>query len=112
MGLPGKFEGIDGNQAALLWAMGEREKVFDYVAQDVKTTMELALICEKEGFLEWTSESDNLIRIEVASWLIIPEALSLPERRTDLLVQRVEHTKWLTSSQGEVKRPAPISSNT
>ena len=51
MGLPGKFAGFDGNQAALLWAMGEREKVFDYVAQDVKTTMELALICEKEGFL-------------------------------------------------------------
>ena len=26
MGLPGKFEGIDGNQAALLWAMGERRR--------------------------------------------------------------------------------------
>jgi len=105
MGLPGKLEGMDGEEAALLWALGKRDKVLDYVAQDVKTTLELALRCEKEGFLEWTSQAGSLIRMEVASWLTIPGAQSLPERRTNPLVQRCEHTDWVTFRQGEGKRP-------
>jgi len=47
MGLAGKLKGMTGELAPVLWARGEREKVLRYVAQDVRTTLELATACER-----------------------------------------------------------------
>jgi len=103
MGLPGKLEGMDGDEAAQLWAEGERETVLDYVAQDVRTTMELGRTCEKLGFLKWTSRGGNQVKMPLSSWLTVSEALSLPER-----AKRSEHTMWLAAhrpqSEGQLRQ--------
>ena len=49
MNLPGKPEGMNGAMAPVLWAEGKRETVLEYVAQDVRTTAELATECEACG---------------------------------------------------------------
>ncbi len=49
MGLAGKTKGMTGEMAPMLWAQGRREQVLAYVAQDVKTTMQLAQVCERAG---------------------------------------------------------------
>ena len=41
MGLPGKPEGMNGAMAPVLWAEGKREDVLEYVAQDVRTTLDI-----------------------------------------------------------------------
>jgi predicted PolB exonuclease-like 3'-5' exonuclease len=46
MGLAGKCKGMSGAVARVLWAQGKREEVLQYVAQDVRTTMDLATTCE------------------------------------------------------------------
>ncbi len=42
MELAGKPEGMNGAKAPVLWAEGKREDVLRYVAQDVRTTLDLA----------------------------------------------------------------------
>jgi predicted PolB exonuclease-like 3'-5' exonuclease len=49
MNLAGKPEGMSGAVAPVLWAEGRREEVLAYVAQDVRTTLELARACEAGG---------------------------------------------------------------
>ena len=49
MGLAGKTEGMNGAIAPVLWAEGRREEVLGYVAQDVRTTLELATTCEAQA---------------------------------------------------------------
>ena len=44
MGLAGKP--MNGADAPKLWAEGKRQEVLEYVGQDVRTTMEVALTCE------------------------------------------------------------------
>ena len=46
MGLAGKTKGMSGELAPVLWAEGRREEVLKYVAQDVRTTLDLATACE------------------------------------------------------------------
>ena len=62
MGLEGKPEGMNGAMAPILWAEGKREAVLDYVAQDVRTTAELATECEACGRLRWITKSGRLGR--------------------------------------------------
>jgi len=98
MGLPGILKEMDGDQVAQLWAKGERKKVLDYVAQDVRTTIEVAFRVEKPGLLECTSGAGHRLRMPVTSWRPLLEAKSLPERPNPL-EQRSEHTKWLVSQK-------------
>jgi len=78
MGLAGKVKGMTGELAPVLWARGEREKVLDYVGQDVRTTLDLALKCESLGVLRWVARSGRLRCMALGEGsLTVREALEL-----------------------------------
>ena len=79
MGLAGKLEGIKGADAPVLWAEGRRQEVLRYVSQDVKTTLDLAQICETCGELRWVARSGKVRCMPLGEgWLTVEEALELP----------------------------------
>ena len=83
MGLAGKPEGMSGALAPRLWAEGKRKEVLDYVAQDVRITLELAQACEKRGHLHWITRRGSTGKMALPSgWLTVREALTLPEPDT------------------------------
>ncbi len=51
MGLEGKTEGMHGDQAPILWAAGRYQEVLNYVKQDVRATLDVALAIEREHHL-------------------------------------------------------------
>ncbi len=78
MRLSGKPEGMDGAKAPVLWAQQEYHKVLEYVTQDVKTTLALALIIEDKGKLKWTARSGKANEWICDKWLTVKEARELP----------------------------------
>lgn len=99
MGLPGKTEGMHGDLVPAMWAAGRYEEVLDYVAQDVRTTLDLALAVEHSGELCWTSNSGrpNVCPVP-GGWLTVREALALPEPGTSWMTDpwpRSHFTSWL-----------------
>jgi hypothetical protein len=89
MGLAGKTKGMTGELAPVLWAAGEREEVLKYVAQDVKTTLELATACESRGELRWVARSGKLRSMALGKgWLTVSEAGRLP----------LPDTSWMSSA--------------
>ena len=99
MGLPGKPEGMNGAMAPILWAEGKREAVLDYVAQDVRTTAELATECEACGALRWITKSGKARRMMLPEgWLTVEEAEQLPQANTSWMTDpwvRADFTAWL-----------------
>jgi hypothetical protein len=99
MGLAGKLEGMNGAKAPVLWAEGKRESVLNYVAQDVRTTLELALACESRGALQWVSQRGKLRTMRLPDgWLAVREALLLPLPYTGWMDEpwtREEFVGWM-----------------
>jgi hypothetical protein len=80
MGLAGKTPGMKGDMAPRYWADGRRQEVLEYVAQDVRTTLELANAVEIESKLKWISRSNRPQTARFPDgWLSAREALELPE---------------------------------
>ena len=99
MNIKGKPEGMNGAKAPDLWAEGRREEVLRYVAQDVKTTLDVATACESLGALRWIAKSGKprTMRLSVG-WLTVSEALELPLPYTawmDEPWKREEFTGWM-----------------
>ena len=101
MGLAGKPKGMNGAKAPVLWAEGKREEVLQYVGQDVRTTLDVALACESVGALRWVSRKGKLRTMKlVDGWLTVREALELPEPYTSWMDEpwrRADFTGWLGS---------------
>ncbi len=99
MGLAGKIKGIKGADAPVLWAQGRREEVLRYVAQDVRTTLELARACEGCGQLRWVSRSGRLRHMALQEgWLTVEEAPRLPLPDTSWMSEpwpREKFTEWM-----------------
>jgi hypothetical protein len=99
MGLEGKPEGMNGAVAPALWAEGKREEVLKYVAQDVRTTLEVALACEACGCLKWISKSGNLRTMALPrGWFTVEEAGKLRLPNTSWMTdpwKREEFTEWM-----------------
>jgi hypothetical protein len=99
MNLPGKPEGMSGAKAPILWAEGKREAVLDYVAQDVRTTAELATGCEACGALRWITKSGRARTMMLPEgWLTAEEAEQLPQANTSWMTDpwvRADFTAWL-----------------
>jgi hypothetical protein len=99
MGLEGKPEGMNGAMAPVLWAEGKREAVLDYVAQDVRTTAELAVACEACGAFRWIAKSGKLRTMALpVGWLTAEEAEELPKPNTSWMSdpwRRTDFTAWL-----------------
>jgi hypothetical protein len=79
MGIKGKTEGMTGAVAPVLWAQGRREELLRYVAQDTKTTLDLATACEACGDLRWVSRSGMTRSMPLPrKWLAVSAALEPP----------------------------------
>ena len=100
MGLPGKTLGMTGADVPRYWAQGRHQEVLDYLAQDVRTTLDVAHSCEEGGALLWTSQRGNPQGIDLPSgWLTVPEALKLPNPDTSWMSNppsRGDFTGWLS----------------
>ena len=99
MGLEGKPEGMNGAMAPVLWAEGKRETVLEYVAQDVRTTAELAVACEACRALRWIAKSGKLRTMALpGGWLTAEEAEELPKPNTSWMTdpwRRADFTAWM-----------------
>ena len=80
MGVPGKTAGMSGALAPQYWAEGRREEVLQYVAQDTRTTLGVALAVEDQKMLKWFSNSGSIVRQPFPKgWLTVKEAINLPQ---------------------------------
>ncbi len=99
MGLPGKLPGMSGEFAPLYWREGKQDLVLEYVAQDVRTTLEVANAVEARRALRWVSMNGNeqFLRIP-GGWLTVEHALKLPLPITTRMRNpwtRAKFTGWL-----------------
>lgn len=98
LGLSGKTEGMTGAVAPQMWAQGKQAKVLQYVAQDVRTTLDVALESERLGMVQWTSASGRLNMIDIDRWLPVTEAQRIPYPDTSWMsnpVSRDQFTAWM-----------------
>ncbi len=99
MGLPGKPPGMTGELAPIYWAEGRRDEVLDYVAQDVRTTLDLAHVVEQRHKLRWISKRGKPQSLFLPDgWLNVDEALELPEPDTSWMSNpwpRSKFSGWL-----------------
>ena len=80
MDTPRKTEGMDGAKAMSMWAQGDRQRVVDYCLQDTRSTYELALACEREHRLDWTSKTGKSQTLFLpCQWMTVAQALQTPE---------------------------------
>ena len=101
MGLPGKPSGMSGFQAPQLWAQGHFQEVLEYVAQDVRTAMQIAQTCEQRRKFEWITRKGTKSSLPLTKgWLPVREALQLPEPDTSWMstpLSRLDFTAWLSA---------------
>jgi hypothetical protein len=99
MGLAGKTEGMNGAVAPVLWTEGKREEVLQYVAQDVRTTMDVATVCEACGAMRWFARSGKLRSMALTKgWLTVEAAVRLPLPNTSWMDDpwpREKFTGWM-----------------
>ena len=101
MGLPGKPPGMSGFRAPKLWAQGHFNEVLGYVAQDVRTAMQIAQTCEQRRKFEWITRKGTKSSLPLTKgWLPVREALQLPEPDTSWMstpLSRLDFTAWLSA---------------
>lgn len=96
MGLPGKPAGMSGIMAPGLWAEGKRQQVLDYVAQDVRTTLDVALACQRAGRLAWITRQGKPRDVRLPDgWLPVHAAVKLPEPDTSWMTQPLARGRFL-----------------
>jgi hypothetical protein len=102
MGLPGKPPGMSGIKAPLLWAQGRHQDVLDYVTQDVRTAIAIALAAEKRRRFDWVTRKGTKSTMALpGGWLTVSEALKLPEPDTSWMtrpLKRQHFMAWTTSA--------------
>ncbi|MBN1537681.1 MAG: ribonuclease H-like domain-containing protein [Anaerolineales bacterium] len=100
MGLPGKPIGMSGELAPRYWAEGKWAIVLDYVSQDVRTTLNLALTVERIGELHWINNKGARSSVSFREgWLPVSEANKLPLPDTSWMRtpwKRSKFTGWIT----------------
>ncbi|MCZ7383840.1 MAG: ribonuclease H-like domain-containing protein [Candidatus Methanoperedens sp.] len=101
MGLPGKPPGMSGFKAPKLWAEGHFKEVLEYVAQDVRITMQIAQICDQRRRFEWITRKGAKKSMPLTNgWSTVREALRLPEPDTSWMLTpwpRRDFTAWLSA---------------
>ncbi len=99
MKLAGKTEGMKGALAPVMWKQGRKaqERVLEYVAQDVRTTLEVFQIVEKHKALRWTSKTGRINFWRLAPprrFTTVKEALALPEPDTAWMTEPWSRSKF------------------
>ena len=101
MRLPGKTEGMSGSLAPQLWEQGEYQKVLDYVAQDVATTLQIFQAAEKARRLTWVASTGKIQEVPLPDgWLPAARAMQLPKPDVSWMKNpwsRSKFTGWLDS---------------
>jgi hypothetical protein len=101
MGLPGKTPGMTSDMAPVYWAQGRYWEVMKYVAQDVRTTLNLALEADQRGMIQWSSKQGVLQKLPLPQgWLTAAQAMALPEPDTSWMRQpwrRSRFTSWFNA---------------
>jgi hypothetical protein len=99
MGLPGKPAGMKGDLAPVYWSQGRHQEVLDYVAQDVRTTLDLYERVQKQRHLSWTSQRGYPQSVHLPhGWMPVPQALKLPLPDTSWMRKpwkRSKFTRWM-----------------
>jgi hypothetical protein len=96
IGLSGKTEGMNGALAPRLWAEGRQQDVIHYVIQDVRTTLELALVCENQRRLRWITQRGKIGELPLhEGWLSVRNAMNLPEPDTSWMTNPWSRKKFL-----------------
>jgi hypothetical protein len=93
---------MSGALAPQLWAAGRYQQVLDYVAQDVRITLQIAQQCEKQRRFRWVTRKGTLSSLDLPhGWLSVESAMLLPEPDTSWMTSRIPRqrfTKWLDPS--------------
>jgi len=101
MGISGKTKGMSGKQAPRLWAEGKYDAVLEYVSQDVRATMDVALAAERQRGISWITQRGKASRLNLPSgWMTVEQAKALPLPDTSWMpdpVDRESFLKWLDS---------------
>jgi hypothetical protein len=102
--IPGKPEGMSGILAPRFWAKGQFQKVIDYVAQDARITLHVALQCEQQRRFQWITGRGKTSSMPLdRGWLTVEESLRLPEPDTSWMdhpLPRHHFTRWLAPKRG------------
>jgi RNase H-like protein len=90
---------VDGSVAPQLWKDGNYQQVLDYVAQDCRLTLDVALTSEKNKKITWITKKGTTAYFSLPSgWLTVKEAMNLPLPDTswmDNAWERSKFTAWL-----------------
>lgn len=108
MGLSGKAEGMSGALAPQMWAEGKFNEVLAYVAQDVRSTLQVALEIEKRRGLNWIAKSGKRNSLPIPRLLTVAEALRLPEPDTswmDSPIPRSRFVGWMEMTAKVINDP-------
>lgn len=96
---------MDGSLAPKYWASGRRQEVLEYVAQDVRTTLGVALEVEKRGRLTWIDRFGNRKNMDIpGGWLNVRQAQKLPLPDTSFMRnpwKRSKFTGWMDTIRDE-----------
>jgi hypothetical protein len=99
LGIPGKPPGMSGLLAPKLWAQKRYQYVLDYVAQDVRIALQVAVACEKRKRFEWITQRGSRKSFDLPhGWLSVQAALRLPSPDTSWMdnpIPRQSFTQWL-----------------
>jgi RNase H-like protein len=94
-----KPEDIDGSVAPKLWKDGKHQQVLDYVAQDCRLTLDIALTSEKNKKITWVTRRGSTSLFSLPSgWLTVSDAMDLPlpdNSWMDNPWERSKFTGWL-----------------
>jgi hypothetical protein len=100
MGVEGKPAGMSGEKAPRLWAAGHYQQVLDYVAQDVRIALDVALAVQRRHQFAWINRKGTR-RCEPmpSGWLSVERALRLPLPDTSWMtspISRSESLAWMS----------------
>jgi len=99
--IPGKPSGMSGVLAPRLWAQGRYRDVLDYVSQDAKMALQIAVMCEERRRFDWITRRGATSSVQLPrGWLTVQEALRLPEPDTSWMdnpIPRHDFTDWLAT---------------
>jgi hypothetical protein len=105
LGIPGKTQGVSGADAPKLWAAGKCDDVLEYVSQDVRLTLQVALECERRREIPWvTVAGKHAVKPLPGGWLTVKEAMKLPLPDTSWMStpwSRVECLAWMTPAMAQ-----------
>ena len=86
MRLTVRTQGMAERDAPRLWAEGKHRLVLDHLAENLRTTTDLALTCERRKVFLWINRRGPSQGMDLPSgWLTVPEAAR---------IKGIDHTQW------------------